>query len=266
VTYYVNTDIHPFTRMYLKATPWDDPKIYADTSPMTYIRQAKAPTLIQHGELDRRVPVPNAYELYQGLQDQGVPAKLIVYKGFGHGLTKPRAHRAAMEHNLEWFGKYIWGESPAPAGPVKADVPGITTFFRIDGDVAMGGAVKPEAAAELKTRGYAAVLNLRSADEPGANVEAEAAAVQAAGLRYIHIPTARGNTLTAPLVEQFLAAVSDPANRPLYVHCGGGSRAAAFWFVKRVRVDGWAVDRALIEAEAIGLSPAMKEQALAFVK
>ncbi len=108
MTYYVNTDIHPFTRQYLKATPWDDPKIYADTSPMTYIKQAKAPTLIQHGELDRRVPIPNAYELYQGLQDVGVPAKLIVYKGFGHGLTKPKAHRAAMEHNLEWFGKYIW--------------------------------------------------------------------------------------------------------------------------------------------------------------
>ena len=121
MTYYVNTDIHPFTRQYLKATPWDDPKIYADTSPMTYIKQAKAPTLIQHGELDRRVPIPNAYELYQGLQDQGVPAKLIVYKGFGHGLTKPKAHRAAMEHNLEWFGQYIWGEKTGAAGEDRED-------------------------------------------------------------------------------------------------------------------------------------------------
>ena len=107
MTYYVNTDIHPFTRQYLKATPWDDPDIYAKTSPITYIKGAKAPTLIQHGELDRRVPIPNAYELYQGLQDQGVPVKLIVYKGFGHGLTKPKANRAAMEHNLEWFDKYL---------------------------------------------------------------------------------------------------------------------------------------------------------------
>jgi dipeptidyl aminopeptidase/acylaminoacyl peptidase len=110
MTYYVNTDIHPFTRQYLKATPWDDPQIYAKTSPITYIKNAKAPTLIQHGELDKRVPIPNAYELYQGLQDQGVPVKLIVYKGFGHGLTKPKANRAAMEHNLEWFGKHIWDE------------------------------------------------------------------------------------------------------------------------------------------------------------
>ena len=56
MTYYVNTDIHGFTREYLKATPWDDPEIYAKTSPMTYINQASTPTLIQHGEFDARVP------------------------------------------------------------------------------------------------------------------------------------------------------------------------------------------------------------------
>ena len=112
MTYYVNTDIHQFTRHYLGATPWDDPEIYAKTSPMTTIKQARTPTLIQHGEFDTRVPTPNAYELYQGLQDVGVPVKLIIYKGFGHGLNKPKAARAAMEHNFEWFNQYIWGEKP----------------------------------------------------------------------------------------------------------------------------------------------------------
>jgi dipeptidyl aminopeptidase/acylaminoacyl peptidase len=114
MTYYVNTDIHPFTRQYLKATPWDDAEIYAKTSPITYIRGAKTPTLIQHGATDQRVPLPNAYELYQGLQDVGVPSKLIVYKGFegvGHGPSKPKSSRAVMRHNLEWFDKYLWGVS-----------------------------------------------------------------------------------------------------------------------------------------------------------
>jgi dipeptidyl aminopeptidase/acylaminoacyl peptidase len=108
VTYYVNTDIHPFTRQYLKATPWDDPKVYADTSPMTYITQAKTPTLIQHGDRDARVPIPNAFELYQGLRDQHVPTELMIFRGFGHGLDKPKANRAAMERNMEWFVKYLW--------------------------------------------------------------------------------------------------------------------------------------------------------------
>ena len=108
MTYYVNTDIHPFTRQYLKATPWDDPKIYADTSPMTYIKSAKTPTLIQHGDQDQRVPVPNAFELYQGLRDQNVPVQLVLFKGFGHPLNKPKANRAAMQQNLDWFDKYLW--------------------------------------------------------------------------------------------------------------------------------------------------------------
>ena len=89
MTYYVNTDIHPFTRQYLKATPWDDPKIYADTSPMTYIKNAKTPTLIQHGDQDQRVPPPNAFELYQGLRDQNVPGAAGAVQGL-----RPSAEQA----------------------------------------------------------------------------------------------------------------------------------------------------------------------------
>jgi len=110
VTYYVGTDIHPFTRQYLKATPWNDEAIYRKTSPMTHINNARTPTLIQHGEFDRRVPISNAYELLQGLRDNHVPAELVVYKGFGHGISKPKERLAANWHNLEWFGKYLWSE------------------------------------------------------------------------------------------------------------------------------------------------------------
>jgi dipeptidyl aminopeptidase/acylaminoacyl peptidase len=116
MTYYVNTDITPFTRQYLKATPWDDPEVYRKTSPISYIKNARTPTLIQHGELDKRVPIPNAYELRQALEDKGVPVKMIVYKGFGHGIDKPKQQRAVMEHNYEWFSQWIWGEKPAQEG------------------------------------------------------------------------------------------------------------------------------------------------------
>ena len=278
MTYYVNTDIHPFTRQYLKATPWDDPKIYADTSPMTYIKKAKAPTLIQHGELDKRVPIPNAYELYQGLQDQGVPAKLIVYKGFGHGLTKPKAHRAAMEHNLEWFGKYIWGETPAPA-PASASArhaacgeqsDAVSRRHQLREDrrrlrvrrrhQARGGGGAEEA-------GYASVVNFRPATEAGANVEQEKAAVEAAGLKYIHIPFTRTDPDVQPAIDAFLAAAKDAANRPMLFHCASGNRAAAMWAFKRVYVDGWPADKALSEAEAVGLTQApMKTWAADYLK
>jgi dipeptidyl aminopeptidase/acylaminoacyl peptidase len=122
MTYYANTDVTPFTPQYLHATPWDDPEIYKKTSPISYIAKAKTPTLIQHGENDRRVPIPNAYELRQALEDRGVPVKMVVYKGFGHGITKPKQQRAVMEENEKWFALYIWGEKPEEP---KAPEPGV---------------------------------------------------------------------------------------------------------------------------------------------
>ena len=112
-TYYVSTDITPFTPQYLGATPWDDPQIYAKTSPITTIRQAKTPTLIQHGSADHRVPVPDAFELYRGLLDHHVDARLILYTGFGHGIDKPKSALALVQANLDWFSHYVWNE-PIP--------------------------------------------------------------------------------------------------------------------------------------------------------
>jgi hypothetical protein len=37
--------------------------------------------------------------------------KLIVYQGFGgigHGPSKPKSHRATMDHNIEWFDQYLF--------------------------------------------------------------------------------------------------------------------------------------------------------------
>jgi dipeptidyl aminopeptidase/acylaminoacyl peptidase len=109
-TYYYNTDITPFTINYLGDDPAEDPEIYLKTSPMTYVKKARTPTLIQHGADDARVPIPNAFQLYQGLRDQNVPVQLSIFKGFGHGLTKPKANRAAMQQNLDWFSRYIWNQ------------------------------------------------------------------------------------------------------------------------------------------------------------
>ena len=112
-TYYYNTDITQFTINYLGDDPVDDPEVYRKTSPISYIKEARTPTLIQHGEFDRRVPIPNAYELRQGLADRGAPVEMVVYKGFGHGIGTPKAQRAVMWHNLVWFNHYLWGD-PLP--------------------------------------------------------------------------------------------------------------------------------------------------------
>jgi dipeptidyl aminopeptidase/acylaminoacyl peptidase len=110
-SHYVNTDIPYFVRMHLGNDPWNDPEIYSKTSPMTYIKSASTPTLIQHGERDVRVPTTNAYELYQGLRDMEVETELILFKGMAYSSDQPGMNVAVMKQNLMWFSHYILGES-----------------------------------------------------------------------------------------------------------------------------------------------------------
>ena len=79
------------------------------------------------------------------------------------------------------------------------------------------------------------------------------AAAQAAGLKYIHLPF-NAAMPDAKVVDGFLAAVGDTANQPVFIHCGSANRVGAVWMIKRALKDGWPIDRARAEAEAIGLT------------
>ncbi len=135
----------------------------------------------------------------------------------------------------------------------KVDRPGIRNFSRVDATVGCGGAVDPTAIAGLKKDGFVSVINLRMATEPGAEVEASRAAAQAAGLKYIHLPF-NGANPDPKVFDDFLSAVADKSNQPVFVHCASASRVGAVWMAKRVLQDGWALDKARTEAEAIGLA------------
>ena len=64
----------------------------------------------------------------------------------------------------------------------KASVPGIVNFSKVETTVACAGATTPAALAEVKKMGYNSVINLRTAAEAGADLEAEEAAAKAAGI------------------------------------------------------------------------------------
>lgn len=99
---------------YLQKSPWDDPDYYRETSPLSYVKQARTPTLIQHGDMDTIVPIGSAQELFRGLKDQNVPVEMIVYTGAGHLPSGLRQAQDVAEHNLAWFSHWLWDE---PLGP-----------------------------------------------------------------------------------------------------------------------------------------------------
>ena len=136
---------------------------------------------------------------------------------------------------------------------------GITNFTRVDAVVACGGATETSALEGLKQDGFKAVINLRQAAEKGANIDENRARAEALGLKYVHIPfnPAAPETKT---FDDFLAAIADKSNQPVYVHCGSANRVGAVWLAKRVLQDGWTVEKATDEARLIGLTAAPLEQ------
>jgi len=140
----------------------------------------------------------------------------------------------------------------APRQLAKQDVEGIRNFTHVDATVACAGATSVEAIAGLKREGFVSIVNLRRASEPGAEIEASRAAAETAGLVYIHLPF-DSSAPDPQVVTEFLAAVTNKANQPVFVHCGSANRVGALWLVKRVMRDGWTIAQATAEAKAIGL-------------
>jgi uncharacterized protein (TIGR01244 family) len=158
------------------------------------------------------------------------------------------------------------GANPASATVRKEAMAGVTNFSRVDATVGCGGATTADAMPALKAAGFTSVINLRQATENGADIDGSRAAAERAGLRYVHLPFSAAQPDPA-VVERFLAAVRDPANQPAYIHCASANRVGALWLIKRVKQDGWPLDRAVEEATAIGLTnAALRQFAVDYVK
>jgi len=114
---YSTNDLQRVLEGYFGAQPWDDLEAYRRASAMTFIKQAKTPTLILHGAADTRVPPSQAQELYMGLRKNGVPVEMVWFPREPHGLQEPRHRLDKMRREYAWFSKYVLGvevtESPA---------------------------------------------------------------------------------------------------------------------------------------------------------
>jgi uncharacterized protein (TIGR01244 family) len=151
------------------------------------------------------------------------------------------------------------------AAQQKMERPGITNYTKVDAVVACGGATETSALAGLKADGFKTIINLRQPTEQGANIEQNAAAAKELGLNYVNIPV-NGQAPDPKTVDQFLETIANKANQPAYIHCASASRVGAYWLVKRVLQDGWAIDKATEEAKLIGLrSPALEKFALEYI-
>ncbi|MGI9070772.1 MAG: alpha/beta hydrolase family protein [Bryobacteraceae bacterium] len=106
----------PSLNEYLKAllgNPDKDRKIYEADSPITYIRDEKAPLLVLQGDNDPRVPTEEAPQIVDILKKEGRVVDVHYYANEGHGFVKRENQIDSMQRTIDWFDKYLKGESAA---------------------------------------------------------------------------------------------------------------------------------------------------------
>ena len=106
-SYYGQNGIDQWLIPYFGASVYDDPAVYARSSPITFIKQVKTPTLILVGDGDVECPVPQSYEFWHALKTLGVPNQFVVYPGEGHAIRKPAHQRDIMHRSAAWFDKHL---------------------------------------------------------------------------------------------------------------------------------------------------------------
>ncbi len=86
---------------------YDDPEVYAKSSPINFIKKVKTPTLIQVGDSDGEVPAPQSYEFWHALKTLGVETQFVVYEREGHLFANPKHQREVIARTLAWFDAHL---------------------------------------------------------------------------------------------------------------------------------------------------------------
>ena len=105
----------PSLTEYLKAllgNPDTNRKIYEEDSPITYIRNAKAPLLVLQGDNDPRVPKEEAQQVVDILKKEDRIVDVHYYANEGHGFAKRENQIDSIKRMISWFDQYLMGRSP----------------------------------------------------------------------------------------------------------------------------------------------------------
>jgi dipeptidyl aminopeptidase/acylaminoacyl peptidase len=86
---------------------WERPEEWAKYSPSTSAANFKTPTLVIHNQLDQRVPFNNGMELFQILQNKGVPSRLVYFPDENHWVLKRQNSLFWYSEVKDWLAKYV---------------------------------------------------------------------------------------------------------------------------------------------------------------
>jgi dipeptidyl aminopeptidase/acylaminoacyl peptidase len=109
-SYYGQNGIDQWLIPYFGAPVYDDPAVYARSSPLNFIKKVKTPTLVLVGENDLECPAPQSFEFWRALRRLDVPTQLVVYAGEGHGIRRPDHKRDILRRSAQWLQREVGHE------------------------------------------------------------------------------------------------------------------------------------------------------------
>ena len=106
-SYYGQNKIDQWMVPFFGATVYDDPAVYAKSSPIQYIKSAKTPTLVLVGDSDAECPAPQSYEFWHALKSLGTETALVVYDHEGHRFKSPTHQQDRIRRTVNWFDAHL---------------------------------------------------------------------------------------------------------------------------------------------------------------
>ena len=103
----------PYLQEYEKSLlgdPQKDRAVYENTSPIKFIRNAKAPLLVLQGDNDIRVPKEEAEQVVAIYKEIAKPVDAHFYPMEGHGFAKRENQIDAINRTVAWFDRYLKGK------------------------------------------------------------------------------------------------------------------------------------------------------------
>lgn len=107
LSYYGQNKIDQWMIPFFGKSVYDDPEIYARSSPINFIKNVKTPTLVIVGDSDGECPTPQSYEFWHALKALGVETKLVVYEHEGHMFVNPEHQRDRIRRTVAWFDAHL---------------------------------------------------------------------------------------------------------------------------------------------------------------
>lgn len=110
ITQHSMSDAYELVEYSFDMNPWQHAAELWQASPIAAVAAMHAPLLILHSELDFRVPIGEAEQLYTMLRRLGRTVEMVRYPGEGHELTRsgePNHQIDHMHRTIAWFVRFL---------------------------------------------------------------------------------------------------------------------------------------------------------------